>query len=138
VQALDAGTVAIITAVQIFIPMTVPGAAMQFRVIWEIDIDAEGPKEAAREARAIQLTPGMSATAVDVWAYVSGKMHRIDLVEEADRLDRDELFAVRAGLRLLQCDPETPPSVQELATMLLIFLDRDNKMFTRVDRGPPR
>jgi hypothetical protein len=69
---------------------------------------------------------------------VAGKMHRIDLVEEADRLDRDELFAVRAGLRLLQCDPDTPPSIQELATMLLIFLDQDNKMFNRVYRGPSR
>jgi hypothetical protein len=51
---------------QVFIPMTVPGAAMEFRVIWEIDIDAEGPKEAAQEARMIQLTPGMSATIFDV------------------------------------------------------------------------
>ena len=111
---------------------------MEFRVIWEIDIEAEGVKEAALAARAIQLTPGMSATVFDVWAYVAGKMQRIDLVEEADRLDRDELFAVRAGLRFLQCDPETSPGVQELATMLLIFLDRDNKMFKRVDRGPSR
>jgi hypothetical protein len=118
VQALDAGTVAIRTAVQIFIPMTVPGAAMQFRVIWEIDIDAEEPKEAAREARAIQLTPGMSAIVFDVWAYVTGKMHRIDLIEQPDRSDRDERFAVRAGLRLFQCNLETPPSVQELARML--------------------
>jgi hypothetical protein len=53
-------------------------------------------------------------------------MHRIDLVEEPDRLDRDELFAVRAGLRLRQCKPDTPPSIQELATVILIFLDRDN------------
>jgi hypothetical protein len=81
---------------------------MEFRVIWEIDIEAEGAKEAAQQARAIQLTPGMSATVFDVWAYVAGKMHRIDLVEEDDRLDRDELFAVRAGLRLLQCKPDTP------------------------------
>ncbi len=49
--------------------MTVSGAAVEFRVIWEIDIEAEGPKEAAREARAIQLTPGMSATVFDVWAF---------------------------------------------------------------------
>jgi hypothetical protein len=118
VQALDAGTVAIRTAVQIFIPMTVPGAAMQFRVIWEIDIDAEEPKEAAQQVRAIQLAPGMSATVFDVWAHAAGKIHRIDLVEELDRLDRDELFAVRAGLRFLQCNQETPPSVQELARML--------------------
>jgi hypothetical protein len=46
-----AGTVAIRTSVQIFIPMTVLGAAMLFRVIWETDIDAQGPKEAVQEAR---------------------------------------------------------------------------------------
>ena len=107
-------------------------------MIWEIEIEADRPKEAAQQAKAIQLTPGMSATVFDVWAYAAGKMHRIDLVEAPDRLDRDELFAVRAGLRFLQCDPETSPGVQELATMLLIFLDRDNKMFKRVDRGPSR
>jgi hypothetical protein len=84
------------------------------------------------------MTPGMSATVFDVWAHAAGNMHRIVLVEELDRLDSDELFAVRAGLRLLQCDPETPPSVQELATIILIFLDRDNKKFKRVDRGPSR
>jgi hypothetical protein len=104
---------------------------MEFRVIWEIDIEAEGPNEAAQEARAIQLTPGMSATVFDVWAYVAGKMHRIDLVKEADRLGRDELFAVRAGLRLLQCNPDTPPIIQDVATVMLIFLDGDHKMFTK-------
>jgi hypothetical protein len=109
----------------------VPGAAMEFRVIWEIDIEAEGPNEAAQEARAIQLTPGMSATVFDVWAYVAGKMHRIDLVKEADRLGRDELFAVRAGLRLLQCNPGTPPIIQDVAMVMLIFLDGDHKMFTK-------
>jgi hypothetical protein len=108
---------------------------MEFRVIWEIDIDAEGAKEAAQQARAIQLTPGMSATVFDVWAYVAGKMHRIDLVEEPDRLDRDELLAVRAGLRLLQCKPDTPPLIQDLATVMLIFLDRDNMILKRYDVG---
>ena len=108
---------------------------VQFRVIWEIEIEAGSPKEAAQEARVIQLTPGMSATVFDVWAYVAGKMHRIDLIEQPDRLDRDELFAVRAGLRLLQCNPDTPRSIQELATIILIFLDRDNMMFKGVHRG---
>jgi hypothetical protein len=112
--------------------------AMEFRVIWEIDIEADSPKEAAHEARAIQLTPGMSATVFDVWTYGAGKMHRIDLIEDPDRLDRDELFAVRAGLRLLQCNPDTPTSIQELATMLLIFLDMDNMISKRVHRGPSR
>jgi hypothetical protein len=111
------------------------GAAVEFRVIWEIDIEAEGPKEAAQQARAIQLIPGLSATVFDVWARAAGKMHRIDLEEEPDRLDRDELFAVRAGLRLLQCQPDTPPSIQDLATVILIFLDRDNMMLKRYDVG---
>jgi hypothetical protein len=105
---------------------------MEFRVIWEIEIEADSPKEAALEVRVLQLTPAMSATVFDVWAHVAGKMHRIDLVEEPDRLDRDELFAVRAGLRLLQCSPESPPSIQDVATVMLIFLDRDNMMFKRV------
>jgi hypothetical protein len=108
---------------------------VDFRVIWEIEIEADSPKEAAQEARVIQLTPGMSATVFDVWAYVAGKMYRIDLIEQPDRLDRDELFAVRAGLRLLQCNPDTPRSIQELATIILIFLDRDNMMFKGVHRG---
>jgi hypothetical protein len=109
---------------------------VEFRVIWEIDIEATSPKEAAQEARAIQLTPGMSATVFDVWACSAGKMHRVDLMEQPDRLDRDELFAVRAGLRLLQCNRETLPSIQELATIILIFLDQDNMISKRVHRGP--
>jgi hypothetical protein len=125
--------VAIRNTVQVFFPTTVPEAAMEFRVIWEIDIEATGPKEAAQQAREIQLIPGMSATVFDVWAYTAEKMHRIDLVEEPDRLLRDELFAVRAGLRLLQCKPDTPPRIQDLATVLLIFLDRDNMMLKRYD-----
>jgi hypothetical protein len=112
--------------------------ALDFRVIWEIDIRAEGPKEAAQEARAIQLTPGMSVTVFDVWARAAGKMHRIDLIGEADRLALDELFAVRAGLRFLQYNPDTPPSIQELARIILIFLDSDNMIFKRVPRGPSR
>jgi hypothetical protein len=112
--------------------------ALEFRVIWEIDIVAESPKDAAQEARAIQLTPGMAATVFDVWAHAAEKMHRIDLIEQPDRLDRDELFAVRAGLRLLQCNRHTPPSIQELATIILIFLDRDNTISKRVHRGPSR
>jgi hypothetical protein len=111
---------------------SVLGVALEFRVIWEIEIEADSPKEAAQEAQTIQLTPGMSATVFDVWAHVAGKMHRIDLVEEPERLDRDELFAVRAGLRLLQCNPNMPQSIRDVATVMLIFLDGDNKMFTKL------
>jgi hypothetical protein len=110
---------------------------LDFRVIWEIDIRAEGPKEAAQEARAIQLTPGMSATVFEVWACAAGKMHRIDLVEEADRLGFDDLFAVKTGLRLLRCDPDIPPSIQELARIILVFLDRYN-ISKRAHQRPSR
>jgi hypothetical protein len=125
-------------ASHVFISIAVMGMALEFRVIWEIEIEADSPKEAAQQARAIQLTPGMSATVFDVWAHVAGKMHRIDLIEEPDRLNSDELFAVRAGLRLLQCNPDTPPSIQELAMIILIFLDRDNMNSNRVHRGPSK
>jgi hypothetical protein len=109
-------------------------ADLEFRVIWEIDIEAESPKEAAQEARVIQLTPGMSATIFDVWAHAARKMHRIDLKEQPDSLDRNELFAVRAGLRLLQCNADAPPNIQELAATILVFLDRDNVISKRVHR----
>jgi len=125
-------------ASHVFISIAVMGMALEFRVIWEVEIEADSPKEAAQQARAIQLTPGMSATVFDVWAHVAGKMHRIDLIEEPDRLNSDELFAVRAGLRLLQCNPDTPPSIQELAMIILIFLDRDNMNSKRVHRAPSR
>jgi hypothetical protein len=105
-------------------------------VTWEIEIEADSAKEAAREARTIQLTPGMSATVFDVWAHAAGKMYRIDLVEEVDRLDRDEMFAIRAGIRLLQCDPDTPASMQDIATVMLISLDRDYLMLRREHPGP--
>jgi hypothetical protein len=122
----------------VFIATAVLGMALEFRVIWEIEIEADSPTEAVQEARAIQLTPCMSATVFDVWAHAAGKMHRIDLIEQPDRLDSDELFAVRAGLRLLQCNPDTPPSIQELAMIILIFLDRDHMNSKRVHRGPSK
>jgi hypothetical protein len=39
---------------------------MEFRVIWEIDVDADSPKQAVRQARAMQLSPDMPATVFDV------------------------------------------------------------------------
>lgn len=102
---------------------------VEFRVIWEIEIEADTPTEAAFEARAIQLTPDMSATVFDVWARVAGKMHRIDIEEEDERLDRNELVVVRTGIRLLQCKTDVPASIQDLATVMLVFLDRDDMIF---------
>ena len=62
---------------------------------------------------------------------------RLDVVSGQLRLEllRDELFAVRAGLRLLQCKPDMPQSIRDVATVMLIFLDGDNKMFTNLGGG---
>jgi hypothetical protein len=58
---------------QVFISTAVLGMALEFHVIWEIEIEAGSPKEAAQEARIIQLTPSMSATVFDVSAARSGE-----------------------------------------------------------------
>jgi hypothetical protein len=83
-------------------------------VIWEIEIAADSPKEATLEARVVQLPPGMSATVFDFWGHGAGRMHRTDLVEESNRLDRDELFA--AGLFYDCCSASrTRPRVSKMS-----------------------
>jgi hypothetical protein len=106
-------------------------------VIWEIYIEADNPKEAAKEARAIQLTTATSATVFDVSAQVAGVTYRIDLMEAADRLDREELLAVRTRLRLLQCEPHVPAHIRSLIAALLIFVDRDNMLIKRAHSRRP-
>ena len=104
---------------------------MEFRVIWEIDIDAHSPREAAEAARAEQGRD-TSATVFDVWDHVGKKMHRIDVAECPDKLDGDELRAIRAHLRLLQCVPDIAASVRYIASAMLIFLDREKMMSRRM------
>jgi hypothetical protein len=103
---------------------------MEFRVIWEIDIDADSPSLAVQQARAIQLSSDMPATVFDVWDHVHQRMHRIDLASVSGRLDRAELTSVRAALRSLQCAPHLPLGMQDIVSIMLIFLD-DNEGFLR-------
>jgi hypothetical protein len=98
---------------------------MEFRVIWEIDIDADNPKEAAHGAREVQLRPDMPATVFDVWEHAAGKMYRVDVAGENERLSRAELVEIRARLRLLQCASGVSASTLESATVMLIFLDKE-------------
>ena len=101
---------------------------MEFRVIWEIEIEANSPEEAAHAARAAQLRLDISATLFDVWEHARERMHRIDVERRADNLDDDELTAIVACLRLLQCAPGTRADVKALVSVMLIFLDRKQKM----------
>jgi len=98
---------------------------MEFRVIWEIDIDAENPREAAHGAREIQLRPDMPATVFDVWEHVAGKMYRIDVAGETERLSRAELAEIRARLRLLQCSSGVAANTLHIAMVMLVFLDKE-------------
>ncbi len=111
--------------------LQVLGITLEFRVIWEICIEADNPKEAVREARAIQLTATMLATIFDVWDQGTGVTHRIDLLEDPDRLNHDELVDARTRFRLLQCEVDAPARIRNLSASLLIFLDRDNMLLKR-------
>lgn len=96
---------------------------MEFRVIWEIDIHADSPKQAVEEARAVQLRPDMPATVFEVWDYARHKMQRVDLAATAGRLNTVEMASVRAALRQIQCAPELQADLKDLVSVLLIFLD---------------
>jgi hypothetical protein len=117
--------------VGVFLSIRCKAGAMEFRVIWEIDIDADNPTAAAQQARALQLKKNTSATVFDIWEHATAKMHRIDVEEDPERLEHAELGAVRATLRLLQCDQDVCPKIREVAMTMLIFLDREEMMFRR-------
>ena len=56
---------------------------MIVRVRWEIDVDAEMPREAAEQARQIQLDYNSTAVVFDV-RDATGKTTRVDLLEEPE------------------------------------------------------
>ena len=96
---------------------------MEFRVIWEINVHADNPLQAAEQARCLQLNPEMPATIFGVWDYHKVKMHRVDLNEPIDRLDNAALGPVRANLRRMQCANGLDTGIKDLAAVMLIFLD---------------
>jgi hypothetical protein len=55
--------------------------AKLYHVVWEIDVYAESPREAAKEAQAIQQDKDSMATVFDVTEEDSDKTVRIDLAE---------------------------------------------------------
>ena len=59
-----------------------------YRVVWEIDIDAESPKEAVEQALAIQRDPESIATVFTVLEstpHGGGKTFQIDLSEQCGK-----------------------------------------------------
>lgn len=55
-----------------------------YRVIWEIDIEADNPEEAARQARQHQTRPDTTATVFDCFDE-AGNATRIDLAESSEQ-----------------------------------------------------
>lgn len=52
-----------------------------YRVVWEIDIDAESSEEAAETARQYQIATDTTATVFDV-RDEAGEYTRVDLLED--------------------------------------------------------
>ena len=63
----------------------------EYRVRWEIDIEADSPREAAEKALAIHRKPDSIAAVFDVWpreARGPFELETVDLTPDAS-LDRD-------------------------------------------------
>ena len=56
---------------------------MEYKVNWNIDVDAENPVEAAKKARAAQIAPGTTANVFDVETGNPQGPERVDLTELA-------------------------------------------------------
>ena len=50
-----------------------------YRVVWEIDVSAGSPREAAEKAREIMMDPDSSATVFSVTKHDTGNTETIDL-----------------------------------------------------------
>jgi hypothetical protein len=107
------------------LPRARPVSQLEFRVIWEIEIEAENPKEAAQIAREVQLMPDMPATIFEVWDHARQKMSRLDLAEPIGRLGDRELVSLRSTFRRLQCGPDLPPGSKQIVSAMLVFLDAE-------------
>jgi hypothetical protein len=105
---------------------------LEFRVIWEIEIEADSPKQAAEQARALQMNPAMPATIFEVWEHARQGMHRVDLSAAEDRLDKAEMAHFRATLRRLQCSPAPRRDIKYMVTVMLIFLDAEEAHSERI------
>lgn len=61
---------------------------MMYKIMWEVDIDAETPREAALQALVMQRDPTSTATVFDVYHGTSGMfMESIDLHNDEPRRD---------------------------------------------------
>jgi hypothetical protein len=104
---------------------------MEYRVIWEVHIHADSPKQAVEAAREVQLRPDMPATVFEIWDFARQKMHRVDLATATGKLENGEVASLRAAFRQLQCTPELGAGVRDILSVMLIFLDAEERYWRR-------
>jgi hypothetical protein len=75
--------------------------SQSYRIVWEIEIDADTPKEAAEAALAVQRRTGSHAIVFDV-TDEAGKQVRVDL------LDYDVEEGPGDGLQCSECNSDLP------------------------------
>lgn len=120
-----------------------------YRVKWEIDVDAETPEDAARQALAAQRRPGTTATVFDVRDFPEDNpanepdenVLRFDLQEEPT-LSPEVAALVKAAkdaetllMDLLEPDPhddrgKTPEELYALSSALAPFTDMPEQTVT--------
>jgi hypothetical protein len=100
---------------------------LEFRVIWEIEIEADTLQEAVQKARDVQLRPDMPTTVFEVWDHARQKMHRLDLAEPVGRLGDAELASLSSAFRRLQCAPDTDNQAKDIVSVMLLFLDAQKR-----------
>jgi hypothetical protein len=111
----------------LILPRAMPVSQLEFRVIWEIEIEADCPKEAVQRAREVQLRPDMPATVFEVWDHARQKLHRVDLAEPIGRLDDAALASLRSTFRRLQCAPDLSFGSRDVVSVMLVFLDAEQR-----------
>ncbi len=70
----------------------------EYRVRWEIEVDAETPREAVENALEIHRDLSSIATVFEVAPRSGGPFQRIDLLEESAVADREADSSAPAGL----------------------------------------
>lgn len=109
-----------------------------YRVVWEIDIEADSPREAAIKALEIQRDPLSTATVFDVGEHVKGRAcpipHESER-EEIDLLDEEDLNEVeKRPYTIFYGTKANPQYYTVLATSGDDAADQFHKQFNRTER----
>jgi hypothetical protein len=84
-----------------------------YRVIWEIDICAANPQEAAKQAREMQIAAGSTATVFDV-IDEDGEKTQVDLLEQEEQENSAKLAVGDRITFKARCRYKTVPTTRSI------------------------